>query len=92
MPLKRNRISNGVYVFTSGMYAEVTATVIFTDEGTVLVDTLPFPQETASCANSSRSVANLCVTSSTLIPTPTTPTAPISFPMPTLSPTICAGA
>ncbi len=46
MPLKRNRISDGVYVFTSGMYAEVTATVIFTDEGTVVVDTLPFPQET----------------------------------------------
>ncbi len=46
MPLKRNRISDGVYVFTSGMYAEVTATVIFTDEGAVLVDTLPFPQET----------------------------------------------
>jgi glyoxylase-like metal-dependent hydrolase (beta-lactamase superfamily II) len=35
-----------VYVFTSGLYAEVTATVIFTDDGTVLVDTLPFPQET----------------------------------------------
>lgn len=46
MPLKRNRISDGVYVFTSGLYAEVTATVIFTDDGTVLVDTLPFPQET----------------------------------------------
>jgi cyclase len=44
--LKRDRISDGVYVFTSGMYAEVTATVIFTDEGAVLVDTLPFPQET----------------------------------------------
>lgn len=46
MPLKRNRISDGIYVFTSGLYAEVTATVIFTDDGAVLVDTLPFPQET----------------------------------------------
>lgn len=46
MPLKRNRISDGVYVFTSGLYAEVTATVIFTDEAAVVVDTLPFPQET----------------------------------------------
>ena len=46
MPLKRDRISEGVYVFTSGLYAEVTATVIFTDEGAILVDTLPFPQET----------------------------------------------
>ncbi len=44
--MKRDRISDGVYVFTSGVYAEVTATIIFTDEGAVLVDTLPFPQET----------------------------------------------
>jgi glyoxylase-like metal-dependent hydrolase (beta-lactamase superfamily II) len=35
-----------VYVFTSGLYAEVTATIIMTDEGAILVDTLPFPQET----------------------------------------------
>jgi len=46
VPLKRNRISDGVYVFTSGLYAEVTATVIFTEDSAVLVDTLPFPQET----------------------------------------------
>ncbi len=46
MPLKRDRISEGVYVFTSGLFAEVTATVILTDEGAILVDTLPFPQET----------------------------------------------
>jgi cyclase len=46
VPLKRDRISDGIYVFTSGVYAEVTATVIFTSEGAVIVDTLPFPQET----------------------------------------------
>ncbi len=46
MPLKRDRVSDGIYVFTSGLYAEVTATVVFTDEGAVVVDTLPFPQET----------------------------------------------
>ena len=46
MPLKRDRVSDGVYVFTSDLYAEVTATVIFTEEGAILVDTLPFPQET----------------------------------------------
>jgi cyclase len=46
VPLKRDRVSEGVYVFTSGVYAEVTATVVFTDEGAVLVDTLPFPLET----------------------------------------------
>jgi glyoxylase-like metal-dependent hydrolase (beta-lactamase superfamily II) len=46
VPLKRDRISEGIYVFTSGAYAEVTATVIFTSEGAIVVDTLPFPQET----------------------------------------------
>jgi cyclase len=46
VPLKRDRVSDGVYVFTSGLYAEVTATVVFADEGAILVDTLPFPQET----------------------------------------------
>ena len=46
MPLKRDRVSEGIYVFTSGIYAEVTATVIFTEDGAVVVDTLPFPQET----------------------------------------------
>ena len=44
--MKRDRVSDGVYVFTSGLFAEVTATVIFTDDGAVVVDTLPFPQET----------------------------------------------
>ena len=43
--MKRDRVSDGVYVFTSGLWVEVTATVIFTDEGAVVVDTLPFPQE-----------------------------------------------
>jgi cyclase len=46
VPVKRDRVSEGIYVFTSGMYAEVTAMVIFTDEGALVVDTLPFPQET----------------------------------------------
>jgi cyclase len=46
VPLKRDRVSEGIYVFTSGIYAEVTATVIFSEEGAIVVDTLPFPQET----------------------------------------------
>jgi cyclase len=46
VPVKRDRVSEGIYVFTSGIYAEVTASVIFTEEGAVVVDTLPFPQET----------------------------------------------
>jgi len=42
----RERISEGIYVFTSDLYAQVTAGVIVTSEGAVGVDTLPFPQET----------------------------------------------
>lgn len=42
----RERISEEIYVFTSELYAQVTAGVIVTPEGAVVVDTLPFPQET----------------------------------------------
>jgi cyclase len=40
------RISEEIYVFTSDLYAQVTAGVIVTSEGAAVVDTLPFPQET----------------------------------------------
>lgn len=42
----RERVTENVYVFISGLYAEVAATVIVTSEGAVVVDTLPFPEET----------------------------------------------
>jgi len=42
----RERISEEIYVFTSDLYAQVTAGVIVTSEGAVVVDTLPFPRET----------------------------------------------
>ena len=42
----RERISEGIYIFTSDLYAQVTAGVIVTSKGAVVVDTLPFPQET----------------------------------------------
>jgi cyclase len=42
----RERISEGIYIFTSDLYAQVTAGVIVTSEGAVVVDTLPFPEET----------------------------------------------
>ncbi len=44
--MHRERISDDVYVFTSGMYAQVTASAIVTTEGVVVIDTLPFPSET----------------------------------------------
>src|SRR5512147_2218249 len=44
--MHRERISDDVYVFTSGLYAQVTASAIVTNEGVVVIDTLPFPNET----------------------------------------------
>jgi cyclase len=40
------RVSNDIFVFTSEMYAQVTAGVILTTAGAIIVDTLPFPRET----------------------------------------------
>jgi len=34
-----------IYVFTSEMYVQVTAGAILTPQGTIVIDTLPFPQE-----------------------------------------------
>jgi glyoxylase-like metal-dependent hydrolase (beta-lactamase superfamily II) len=47
----RERVSDNIYVFTSDLYAQVTAGAIVTPEGTVLVDSLPFPSETHEMAS-----------------------------------------
>ncbi len=39
------RIEDNIYVFSSEVYAQVTAGLVFTTAGTVLIDTLPFPSE-----------------------------------------------
>ncbi len=44
--MRRERVSDDIYVFTSDLYAQVTATAVTTQEGVVVIDTLPFPQET----------------------------------------------
>jgi cyclase len=44
--MRRERVSDDIYVFTSEIYAQVTASAVVTTEGIVVVDTLPFPQET----------------------------------------------
>jgi glyoxylase-like metal-dependent hydrolase (beta-lactamase superfamily II) len=44
--MRRERVTENVYVFTSEAYAQVTAGAIVTSEGTVVIDTLPFPRET----------------------------------------------
>ena len=45
--MRRERVSDDIYVFTSDLYAQVTAAAIVTREGIVVIDTLPFPIETA---------------------------------------------
>jgi glyoxylase-like metal-dependent hydrolase (beta-lactamase superfamily II) len=42
----RERISDDVYVFTSELYAQVTAGLVTSPEGAAVVDTLAFPSET----------------------------------------------
>lgn len=44
--MPRERVTEDVYVFISDLYAEVTAAIVLTPEGAVVIDTLPFPQET----------------------------------------------
>jgi len=41
----RERIADDIYVFTSQLYAQVTAGAILTKDGVVLIDTLYFPEE-----------------------------------------------
>ncbi|MBN1935300.1 MAG: MBL fold metallo-hydrolase [Anaerolineae bacterium] len=42
----RERVAEDIFVFTSERYLQVTASAIITEKGAVVVDTLPFPQET----------------------------------------------
>ncbi len=42
----RERVSDDIYVFTSEVYAQVTAGVVTYNDGAVLIDTLAFPFET----------------------------------------------
>jgi glyoxylase-like metal-dependent hydrolase (beta-lactamase superfamily II) len=44
--MRRDRVAEDIYTFTSDLYAQVTAGVILTAEGTIVIDTLPFPVET----------------------------------------------
>jgi len=43
----RERVAEDIYVFTSELYVKVTAGIIFTPQGVVVIDTLLFPQETS---------------------------------------------
>ena len=46
----RERISEHTYVFRSSLYAKVNAGLITTPEGCILIDTLPYPEETEEIA------------------------------------------
>ena len=46
----QERVSDNIYVFTSDLYAQVTAGAIVTRGGAILVDSLPFPAETRDMA------------------------------------------
>ncbi len=50
------RASEDVYVFTSDRYAQVTASLVVAGEVGVLIDTLPFPEETLQIAVLARRV------------------------------------
>lgn len=46
--MRRERVSDDIYVFTSSLYAQVTASAVVQKEGIVAIDTLPYPEETQS--------------------------------------------
>ncbi len=49
--IQQERVANNVYFFQSRMYAEVNAGVITSPEMAVVIDTLPFPDETIQLRN-----------------------------------------
>src|SRR4051794_24808343 len=49
--MQRERVADDIYVFTSEVYAQVTAGAVITSEGAILIDTLVFPEETRSIRN-----------------------------------------
>lgn len=44
--MQRDRITDDIYVLTSDLYAQVNAGVVLASDGVVVIDTLPFPEET----------------------------------------------
>jgi glyoxylase-like metal-dependent hydrolase (beta-lactamase superfamily II) len=54
--MQEERVAHDIHVFTSELYAQVTAGLVVTGEGCILVDTLPFPEETAQIVSTARAV------------------------------------
>lgn len=57
----RERVSDDVYVFTSELYAQVTAGLIVSSEGAAVIDTLAFPSETMEIVDLARNKLNVPV-------------------------------
>jgi glyoxylase-like metal-dependent hydrolase (beta-lactamase superfamily II) len=49
--MQRERVADDIYVFTSELYAQVTAGAVITADGAILIDTLVFPEETRAIRN-----------------------------------------
>ncbi|MBX3065362.1 MAG: MBL fold metallo-hydrolase [Anaerolineae bacterium] len=49
--MQRERVADDIYVFTSDLYAQVTAGLILSSDGAILIDTLLFPEETRAIRN-----------------------------------------
>lgn len=56
--MRRERVAESIYVFTSDRYIQVTAGLIVTPVGCVIVDTLPFPSESRELLDFARRVCN----------------------------------
>jgi cyclase len=48
--MQEERVASDIHVFSSELYAQVTAGLITTPEGCILIDTLPFPEESSQIA------------------------------------------
>lgn len=46
--MQRERVTDNIYIFRSDLYVQVTAGLVLTDAGAVLIDTLMYPEETAA--------------------------------------------
>lgn len=49
--MQRERVADDIYVFSSELYAQVTAGAVITSEGAILIDTLLFPEEAHAIKN-----------------------------------------
>jgi cyclase len=54
--MQEERVARDIHVFTSELYAQVTAGLVVTEAGCILVDTLPYPEESTRIARAARAL------------------------------------